>query len=196
MGVCLMVVGVCLSQTTPTYKAPAYVATVFIFLYNTAFAIGWLGVTWLYPAEVTPIRIRAEANGLSTCSNWLINYAVVQLAPIMINKIAWKTYFVFMCFNFFHVPVVLWAFPETNGYKLEAMDAIFEKAHETGENPVWTERRVRKGQDVLDVEKHENHPGSDSEPEGGVRGAEVEKEEIREDDSSRGQGFHVSAQRT
>ncbi|CZT25677.1 probable sugar transporter STL1 [Ramularia collo-cygni] len=181
MGVCLLVVGTCLSQATPTYKAPAYIATVFIFIYNTFFAIGWLGVTWLYPAEVTPIRIRAEANGFSTCSNWLINYAVVQLAPIMINKIAWKTYFVFMCFNFFHVPVVYWFFPETNGYKLEAMDAIFEKAHETGENPVWTERRVRKGKDVLDIEKHENHPGSDSEPEGGVRGAEIEKEEIREE---------------
>ncbi|KAF7187583.1 Major facilitator superfamily transporter mfsA, partial [Pseudocercospora fuligena] len=72
--------------------APALAATVFIFVYDSFFALGWLGVTWLYPAEVTPIRIRAQAAGLSTCSNWIFNYAVVQLAPIMINTIAWKTY--------------------------------------------------------------------------------------------------------
>lgn len=32
------------------------------------------------------------------------------------------------------------------------MDAIFAEAYEKNENPVWTERRVRKGE-VLDVEK-------------------------------------------
>ncbi|KAF2170720.1 hypothetical protein M409DRAFT_63802 [Zasmidium cellare ATCC 36951] len=71
--------------------AASTAATVFIFVYDTFFALGWLGITWLYPAEVTPIRIRTEANGFSTCSNWIFNYAVVQLAPIMINSIAWKT---------------------------------------------------------------------------------------------------------
>lgn len=79
-------------------------------------------------------------------------------------------------------------FPETNGYKLEAMDAIFETAHEKGENPVKTERKHRKGKDTIDVEKHEhdNKPGgSDSEPEGAVRGMEEEKDEIKEDIDSR-----------
>ncbi|KAK8237070.1 general substrate transporter, partial [Phyllosticta capitalensis] len=149
MAISLLIVGACLSAGT---KPPAYVATVFIFVYNTFFAIGWLGVTWLYPAEITPIRIRAEANGLSTSANWIFNYAVVQLAPIMINKIAWETYFVFMCFNFAFIPVVYFTFVETNGYPLEKMDAIFAEAYEKNENPVWTERRVRKGE-VLDVEK-------------------------------------------
>ncbi|KAK8152464.1 general substrate transporter [Phyllosticta citrichinensis] len=149
MAASLLIVGACLSAGT---KPPAYVATVFIFVYNSFFALGWLGVTWLYPAEITPIRIRAEANGLSTSANWIFNYAVVQLAPIMINKIAWETYFVFMCFNFAFIPIVYYTFVETNGYPLEKMDAIFAEAYEKNENPVWTERRVRKGE-VLDVEK-------------------------------------------
>ncbi|KAI7571240.1 hypothetical protein KC343_g1539 [Hortaea werneckii] len=45
------------------------VATVFLFGFNTCFAIGWLGMTWLYPAEITNLRIRIQANALSTCSN-------------------------------------------------------------------------------------------------------------------------------
>ncbi|KAM0718956.1 hypothetical protein Q7P37_006028 [Cladosporium fusiforme] len=153
MAVCLAVIGSCLAYAENGNKTPAYAATAFIFLYNSFFALGWLGVTWLYPAEVTPVRIRAEANGFSTSSNWLFNYAVVQLAPIMINKIAWKTYFVFFCFNAAFVPIVFWFFPETNGYKLEKLDAIFAEAYDKGENPVWTERRVRKEGASLDVER-------------------------------------------
>lgn len=127
MAVSLAIIGGCLAYSTPQYKGPAYAATVFIFVYDFWFALGWLGVTWLYPAEVTPIRIRAEATGFSTATNWvcidlthekdsdgqglmnelqIFNYAVVQLAPIMINKISWKTYFVFFCFNIAFIPVM------------------------------------------------------------------------------------------
>jgi hypothetical protein len=90
------------------------------------------------------MRIRAEANGLSTSANWLFNYAVVQLSPIMLNSIKWKTWFVFMCFNFAFIPVVYYTFVETNGYKLETMDEIFRIAHKNGENPVKVEKRFRK----------------------------------------------------
>lgn len=54
---------------------PAQVISVLcLFLFNTWFSIGWLGMTWLYPAEVTPLRIRAPANALSTATNWLGNF--------------------------------------------------------------------------------------------------------------------------
>lgn len=39
---------------------------VFLFVFNSFFAIGWLGMTWLYPAEIVPLRIRAPTNALST----------------------------------------------------------------------------------------------------------------------------------
>ncbi|EKD19126.1 uncharacterized protein L3040_007237 [Drepanopeziza brunnea f. sp. 'multigermtubi'] len=181
MGTSAMVIGTCLSQSTETYKAPAYVATVFIFIFIAFFALGWLGITWLYPAEVTPIRIRAEANGLSTSFNWLGNYAVVQLAPIMIYSISWKTYFVFMCTNFAFIPVIYLTFVETKGYPLEQLDAIFEEAKKKGENPVWTEKRVRRerkarelaeknGELMLEEEK-ESQPTSIVGKEGGDENA-------------------------
>lgn len=105
----------------------------------------------------------------------------------MINTISWKTYFVFMCMNFAFVPVVYWTFPETNAYKLETMDAIFAEAHEKGENPVWTERSVRKRGGGAELERRhgvENGSGSgvdDEENGGGSKrntADEGEKEEI------------------
>ncbi|KAI4738414.1 general substrate transporter [Aureobasidium sp. EXF-12298] len=172
MGLAMMVAGIGLSQGT---HGGALAATVMIFLFNTFFAIGWLGITWLYPAEVTPMRIRAEANGLSTSANWLFNYAVVQLSPIMINSIAWKTYFVFMCFNFAFIPVVYYTFVETNGYKLETMDEIFRIAHKNGENPVKVEKRFRK----------DNAEGSaDSEKSSSVGGASEKFEDEHKEDAT------------
>lgn len=54
-------------------KAKGVVAAAFLFIFNTFFAIGWLGMTWLYPAEIVPLRIRAPANALSTSANWVSN---------------------------------------------------------------------------------------------------------------------------
>lgn len=42
-------------------------------------------------------------------------------------------------------------FPETNGWKLETLDNIFAEAFENKENPVFTEKRRRKGK-TSDVE--------------------------------------------
>lgn len=71
----------------------------------------------------------------------------------MINTISWKTYFVFFCFNISFVPIVYFFFPESNGYKLEKLDAIFAEAHDKKQNPVFTEKRYRKSGGKLDVEK-------------------------------------------
>ena len=35
-------------------------------------------MTWLYPAEIVPLRIRAPANALSTSGNWIWNFMVVS----------------------------------------------------------------------------------------------------------------------
>ena len=48
------------------------VAAVFLFVFNSFFAVGWLGMTWLYPAEITPLSIRAPANAISTTANWIL----------------------------------------------------------------------------------------------------------------------------
>ena len=68
---------------------------VFLFLFNTFFAIGWLGMTWLYPAEIVPLRIRAPANALSTSANWAFNFLVVMITPVSFDSIGYKTYIVF-----------------------------------------------------------------------------------------------------
>ncbi|RLV94820.1 Sugar transporter STL1 [Spathaspora sp. JA1] len=104
----------------------AIVAAVFLFVYNTFFAIGWLGMTWLYPAEITPLNIRAASNGLSTAGNWSFNFMVVMITPIAFESIDYYTYTIFAVINMLMVPTVYFFYPETAGRSLEEMDKIFE----------------------------------------------------------------------
>lgn len=100
---------------------------VFLFVFNTFFAIGWLGMTWLYPAEITPLRIRAPANALSTSSNWIFNFMVVMITPVAFESIDYHTYTIFAIINAIIVPSVYFFFPETAYRSLEEMDIIFQK---------------------------------------------------------------------
>ena len=68
---------------------------VFLFVFNTFFAIGWLGMTWLYPAEIVPLRIRAPTNALSTSANWIFNFMVVMSTPVAFQNIGYKTSVIF-----------------------------------------------------------------------------------------------------
>ncbi|QIW95239.1 hypothetical protein AMS68_000757 [Peltaster fructicola] len=104
-------------------------AALFIFVFNSFFAFGWLGMTWLYPAEVTPLSIRAPANAISTTANWIFNFMVVMITPVAFNSIGYKTYVVFAVINAFMVPCVYFFFPETAYRSLEEMDEIFQEVH-------------------------------------------------------------------
>nr|AXS58695.1 sugar transporter-like protein homeolog p [Epichloe coenophiala] len=102
---------------------------VFLFVFNTFFAVGWLGMTWLYPAEITPLRTRAPANALSTSSNWIFNFMVVMITPVAFANIKHHTYTIFAIINAIMVPSVYFFFPETAYRTLEEMDSIFQKVH-------------------------------------------------------------------
>jgi hypothetical protein len=73
---------------------PGIVAAAFLFIFNTFFAVGWLGMTWLYPAEIVPLRIRAPANAVSTSANWAFNFMVVMITPVSFSSIGYKTYII------------------------------------------------------------------------------------------------------
>lgn len=47
------------------------------------------------PAEVTNLRIRIQANALSTCSNWISNFLIVMITPPAFANLQWRTYLMF-----------------------------------------------------------------------------------------------------
>jgi len=119
-------------------------AVVFLFVFNTFFAIGWLGMTWLYPAEIVPLRIRAPANALSTSGNWAFNFMVVMITPVAFSSIGYKTYIIFAVINAAIVPTVYFFYPETAYRSLEEMDIIFRKSKSIWDTVGIADREPRK----------------------------------------------------
>jgi hypothetical protein len=105
-------------------------------------------MTWLYPAEITPLSIRAPANAISTTANWAFSqytrtsniktlilttylcadFMVVMVTPVAFASIGYQTYIIFAVINFAIVPSVYFFFPETAYRSLEEMDEIFQGA--------------------------------------------------------------------
>ncbi|KAL2137319.1 hypothetical protein VTI74DRAFT_5050 [Chaetomium olivicolor] len=128
-------IGQCLSMVLtfacliPDNPMTARGAAVGLFTYIAFFGATWLPLPWLYPAEVNPVKTRGKANAVSTCVNWMFNFLIVMVTPIMVNNIGWGTYLFFAAVNACFIPVIYFYYPETARRSLEEIDIIFAKGH-------------------------------------------------------------------
>lgn len=77
------------------------------------------------PAEYAPLAIRTRAAALATASNWIFTFLVVEITPVSISSIGWKTYVYFCIFNFAFIPMFYFFYPETRLLSLEQIDKLF-----------------------------------------------------------------------
>jgi len=143
-------VGQCLSMLLtmgcliPNSPGPAKGAAVGLFTYIAFFGATWLPLPWLYPAEINPLRTRAKANALSTTSNWVWNFFIVMITPVLINSIKWGTYLFFAALNASFIPILYFLYPETAGRSLEEIDLIFAKGFTENMNYVKAAQQLPK----------------------------------------------------
>ncbi|KAG0646498.1 Sugar transporter STL1 [Hyphodiscus hymeniophilus] len=124
MGTCMAIIAGTSSQSQST--SCVVVAAVFIFMFSFFFPTGFLGLTFLYAAEVSPLSVRVPITSLSTGSAWLFNFLVAEITPVGFATLGYKYYIIYACINFFLIlPGVYFFFPETAGRHLEEVDQIF-----------------------------------------------------------------------
>lgn len=92
-------------------------------------------------SEILPLRLRQRGSSISTAANWIFNYVsswsvrwepytdyfqmIVQITPISIENIGWRTYIIFAVLNSLWVPLIFLFYPETKGLELEDVDHLF-----------------------------------------------------------------------
>ncbi|KAF4551287.1 High-affinity glucose transporter-like protein 2 [Elsinoe fawcettii] len=96
------------------------------YLFVASFAPTWGPVSWTYPPELFPNRVRGKAVALATSGNWAFNFALGYFVPPAFINIRWQVYIIFGVFCVAMFTHVFFMFPETAGKPLEEVTQIFE----------------------------------------------------------------------
>ncbi|KAI9470426.1 general substrate transporter [Zychaea mexicana] len=102
-----------------------YGAVAMMFIFSASFSFSWGPIAWIYPAEIFPTRARAKGASLATASNYIFNFVIGQITPIMIENIAFGTYMFFFATNVICGLIVFFFYPETKNRSLEEMEILF-----------------------------------------------------------------------
>lgn len=113
------------AQSWEIRGAPSKAVIACTYLFVATFAVSWGPVSWVYPPELFPLRVRGKAIALTTSSNWAFNFALGYFVPPGFVNIKWKVYILFGVFCTAMLLHVFFLFPETSGKTLEEVEEMF-----------------------------------------------------------------------
>ena len=118
-------------------------------------------MSWIYPPELYPLRVRGKAVALATSGNWAFNFALGYFVPPAFVNIKWQTYILFGVFCVSMFVHVFFMFPETAGKTLEEVSDLFTDPHGPKYigTPAWKTRITTKR--VALLERGEVDPEKD-----------------------------------
>lgn len=86
----------------------AMVAMNFVFsLFYTPLGI----ISWVYPAEIFPVEVRAFGNATTTFTNWTLNLIFAQFTPQALDSIGFRYFYVFFAFNMIAMLCYIFFYP-------------------------------------------------------------------------------------
>ncbi|KPM41233.1 hypothetical protein AK830_g5281 [Neonectria ditissima] len=124
LGAALLVNAVQAQYLDPdnTNQLRSMVAMNFVFsMFYTPLGI----ISWVYPAEIFPVEVRALGNAITTFTNWVVNLVFAQFSPSALTKIGFRYFYVFFVFNLIAFLCYWLFYPKTKGRTLEQMDVLF-----------------------------------------------------------------------
>ncbi|KAI9318115.1 general substrate transporter [Dichotomocladium elegans] len=105
-----------------------YTIITLLVVFIAVFALSWGPAGWIYPAEIYPQLIRANAMGVTTATSYFFNVIITLVAPLLFETIRWGTYLLFGIFCVLMAITVHTFYPETRGRSLEEVNLIFSGA--------------------------------------------------------------------
>jgi MFS family permease len=135
------------------------------YLFVCSFAITMGPVSWTYPAEIFPLKVRGKAVSLSTAGNWIFNFALAYAVPPGFANIGPKTYFIFATFNWAMFIHFFFMYPETVGRSLEEIEQVFAQGHTFTAWKIGRDVGKRNVHEVVQANKQHGITDSDSKSE-------------------------------
>ncbi|KAJ5683450.1 Major facilitator superfamily domain general substrate transporter [Penicillium macrosclerotiorum] len=131
LTICLAVFVGMIGSPHPTL-ATQWTAVASIIVYNFIFGYGWIGVCWLYGAEIAPLQYRHVGAAAGSFGEWLFCFITVFAGGIGLNNVGWKLWIWCLISCVVAIPLIWFMCPETTGKTLEEINFLFEKTSEGG----------------------------------------------------------------
>ncbi|KAI0099992.1 general substrate transporter [Hypoxylon sp. NC0597] len=128
MATCHIIIAVIVAKNADQWASQAaagWAAVVMVWLFVIHFGYSWGPCAWIIVAEIWPLSSRPYGTSLGASSNWMNNFIVGQVTPIMLNQIGYGTYILFGLLTFMGAGFIWFFVPETKRLTLEEMDVIF-----------------------------------------------------------------------
>ncbi|KAI2467625.1 general substrate transporter [Annulohypoxylon bovei var. microspora] len=128
MATCHIIIAVIVAKNADQWasqSAAGWAAVVMVWLFVIHFGYSWGPCSWIIVAEIWPLSSRPYGTSLGASSNWMNNFIVGQVTPIMLSKIGYGTYVLFGILTFMGAGFIWFFVPETKRLTLEEMDVIF-----------------------------------------------------------------------
>ncbi|CAA7263052.1 unnamed protein product [Cyclocybe aegerita] len=110
------------------HRNAAWIAVGGIYTFTFAYGVSIGPIGWVLPSEVFPLSMRSKGVALSTASNWINNFFIGLLTPVIVN---FSPAVAFLVFAAACVAAYFWAtyyVPETANVSLEEVDKLFKSS--------------------------------------------------------------------
>lgn len=101
-------------------------AIVCVYLFVVFYSFGWGPIPFVLSSECSPNHVRSLVMAAALMTQWLFNFCIAKLTPIMLDKITYGTFLLFgsacIIMGFYAVVCV----PETKNVPLESIHLLFE----------------------------------------------------------------------
>ncbi|KAI0536419.1 general substrate transporter [Xylaria digitata] len=127
------------------YNVAAQKASIaFIAIFIFFFASTWGPLCWVVTGEIFPLKTRAKSLGLTTASNWLLNFVIAFVTPYLVDygpnyaNLQSKVFFIWFGACFICIAFVYFYIYETKGLSLEEVDEMYTECKSARQSVNWT----------------------------------------------------------
>lgn len=85
----------------------------------------WGATVWIYTSEIFSMNVRAQAVGMCSQTQNVVNSIVQQFFPIFLKNSSWYVFYFFAGINVLLALFVVFFIPETKKVSLEEIDTLF-----------------------------------------------------------------------
>ncbi|KAF2147921.1 hypothetical protein K461DRAFT_272114 [Myriangium duriaei CBS 260.36] len=129
---CMLTIGTLYAANAVRPDGPGrFIVIALVFLFGVSYCATWGVVGKIYASEIQPTATRSAANCVATGLNFLANWLVAMITPLLLARSSFSAYFLLGGICALMVLGLWFYMPETKGQSLEAIEEAFKTPFQT-----------------------------------------------------------------